>query len=147
MSSAASCCSSWRSPITSPRSSSRAAGAARAAAAAGILVGLLWIGAPVQAAASGVHRARGAGAQDSLRHGPTPFHVMLRSAVVPGWGQVTNHKLIKAVVVVGGEGLLVSKALDELRKENDAVDLASSIDPNLDPLGHDAALASIERHY
>jgi len=72
---------------------------------------------------------------------------MLRSAVVPGWGQLTNHKLIKAVVVVGGEGLLVYKSVDELRKENDAVALASSIDPNVDPLGHDAALAAIERHY
>jgi len=72
---------------------------------------------------------------------------MLRSAAVPGWGQVTNHKLIKAVAVVGGEGLLVYKALDELRKENDAVDLASSIDPNVDPVGHDAALAAINRHY
>jgi uncharacterized protein DUF5683 len=45
---------------------------------------------------------------------------MLRSAIVPGWGQVVNHKYIKAVLVVGGEGLLISKAVQEYQKELDA---------------------------
>jgi len=52
---------------------------------------------------------------------------MLRSAIVPGWGQVVNHKLIKAVLVVGGEGLLVSKALDEYHKEQDAANIGDAL--------------------
>jgi len=52
---------------------------------------------------------------------------MLRSAIVPGWGQVVNHKLIKAVIVVGGEGLLISKALDEYHKEQDAANIGDAV--------------------
>ena len=52
---------------------------------------------------------------------------MLRSGVVPGWGQVVNHKWIKAVVVVGGEGLLISKALDEYHKEQDAANIGDAL--------------------
>src|SRR5690242_607674 len=33
--------------------------------------------------------------RDSL-HRAKPFTVMLRSAAVPGWGQVYNHKYVKA---------------------------------------------------
>ncbi len=47
---------------------------------------------------------------------------MLRSAAVPGWGQVYNHKLLKAGVVVAGEGLLALQAIRELKRENQAVD-------------------------
>lgn len=66
-------------------------------------------------------------AADSLRHGPKPFSVMLRSAAVPGWGQVTNHKYLKAGLVVTGEGLLVFEALQELKRENQAVDRQTAI--------------------
>ena len=52
---------------------------------------------------------------------------MLRSAAVPGWGQITNHKWLKAVVVVGGEGLLISKALSEYRKEQDAANIGDAV--------------------
>jgi len=52
---------------------------------------------------------------------------MFRSAIVPGWGQVVNHKLIKAVVVVGGEGLLISKALDEYHKEQHAANIGDAL--------------------
>ncbi|HEX3113011.1 MAG TPA: DUF5683 domain-containing protein, partial [Candidatus Eisenbacteria bacterium] len=41
---------------------------------------------------------------DTTKHRSSPFKVMLRSAVVPGWGQVYNGKLLKAGVVVAGEG-------------------------------------------
>lgn len=47
---------------------------------------------------------------------------MLRSTAVPGWGQIYNHKLIKAAVVMGGEGILISKAVSEFRKEQDAAE-------------------------
>ncbi len=64
---------------------------------------------------------------DSLPHRAKPFTVMLRSAAVPGWGQVYNHKLLKAVAVVSVEGLLAFSALREYRLENDAVDRQSAI--------------------
>jgi len=64
---------------------------------------------------------------DSLRHRSRPFLVMLRSAAVPGWGQLYNHKYLKAVGVVAGEGLLAYQAWSEYRKENDAVDRLSAI--------------------
>ena len=111
---------------------------------------LLALSAPAASAASAVAGAAGApnakrGAPpDSARHFPSPLSVMLRSAIVPGWGQVVNHKLIKAVLVVGGEGLLISKALDEYHKEQDAADLASRA---ADPDAYQAALVSKDRHY
>jgi hypothetical protein len=61
-----------------------------------------------------------------------PFKVMLRSAVVPGWGQLYNHQPLKAGLVIGGEGFLVGSALRELSLQNDAkqraVDAAASGD-------------------
>lgn len=50
---------------------------------------------------------------------------MLRSAVVPGLGQVTNHAWIKAAVVVAGEGYLGYRAWRAWRLELDAVDHAN----------------------
>jgi hypothetical protein len=64
---------------------------------------------------------------DSIPHRPRPFFVMLRSAAVPGWGQLYNRKYLKAAVVVAGEGLLVSQVLNAYRKENDAVDRLSAL--------------------
>jgi len=58
---------------------------------------------------------------DSLPRRSRPFFVMVRSAVVPGWGQVYNHKFLKAGMVVAGEGFLGYKAWQELQRENDAV--------------------------
>ena len=113
-----------------------------AAIAAALL--LAFCGAAPRADAANV---RGGAPADSARHFPSPFSVMLRSAVVPGWGQVTNHKWIKAVVVVAGEGLLVTKALDEYHKEVDATDLASRLDPIADEPAYVAALESKDRHY
>jgi len=52
---------------------------------------------------------------------------MLRSAAVPGWGQVYNRKYLKAAAVVGVEGLLAYGALHELGLENDAVDRQSAL--------------------
>jgi hypothetical protein len=54
-----------------------------------------------------------------------PRWVMLRSLVVPGWGQVHNRAWIKAVAVAGGETWMVlrlredSRALDRLRQQVD----------------------------
>lgn len=77
--------------------------------------------------------AKGGAPPDTSRHLPSPFSVMLRSAIVPGWGQITNRKLIKAVVVAGGEGFLIYKALGEYQKEQDAINAGDAL--------------SEERHY
>lgn len=59
---------------------------------------------------------------DSVHHRASPFSVMARSAVLPGWGQLYNHKPIKATVVFGGEGFLWYKAWTEFQKEQDAAE-------------------------
>jgi hypothetical protein len=82
---------------------------------------------------------------DTTQRRASPFKVMLRSAVLPGWGQMYNGKPLKAVVVVAGEGFLVYKALDELSKENDAVDRLSQV-PDGSP-EHDQAQDDREKHY
>jgi hypothetical protein len=48
-----------------------------------------------------------------------PFWVMMRSMAVPGWGQATNGKWIKAVVFAGAEGALLTGLAreDHLREE------------------------------
>jgi len=84
---------------------------------------------------------------DSLPHRAKPFTVMLRSAAVPGWGQVTNHKYLKAVAVVGVEGLLVYGALREWKHENDAVDRQTAIlAAGGDPEGPDYLLAEQDKN-
>ena len=86
---------------------------------------------------------------DTTKRRASPFKVMLRSTVLPGWGQMYNGKPLKAAVIVAGEGFLVYKALDELSKENDAVELLNSLDPT-DP-NNAAAIADAqddkEKHY
>ncbi len=79
-------------------------------------------------------------AADSLANRSKPFTVMLRSAAVPGWGQVYNHKYLKAGLVVAGEGLLVFEALQELKRENQAVDRQSAIGNASDPAYIEAGL-------
>ncbi|MDI6807529.1 MAG: DUF5683 domain-containing protein [Candidatus Eisenbacteria bacterium] len=49
----------------------------------------------------------------------TPFFVMMRSGVIPGWGQVHNHKYLKGAGVFLLEGALAFKIYDENRKVND----------------------------
>ena len=83
-------------------------------------------------------------APDTTKHRSSPFKVMLRSAALPGWGQVYNGKLLKAGVVVAGEGFLVYKALAELSKENDAVDRISSSVPESPE--YDQAIDDRESH-
>lgn len=52
---------------------------------------------------------------------------MLRSAAIPGWGQLYNHKVVKAGLVVAGEGLLAYEAVQELKRENQAIDRQAAI--------------------
>ena len=56
----------------------------------------------------------------------TPRWVMLRSLVVPGWGQWHNHSFVKAAALGGVEGWLVTRmvsdnrSLDRLRRDVEA---------------------------
>lgn len=91
------------------------------------------------------HTARGGAKADSTRHRSPPFKVMLRSAVLPGWGQAYNGKYWKTAIVVGGEGFLIYKAFQELGKENDAVDLLSTLTPGTPE--YEAAAEAKDTHY
>jgi hypothetical protein len=73
-----------------------------------------------------------------------PFFVMARSAVVPGWGQVYNRQPLKAIVVVAGEGFLVSRIVHELHAQNDAIDRIAAAYP--DTPEYDAAVADELTH-
>ena len=86
---------------------------------------------------------------DTTKRRASPFKVMLRSTVLPGWGQMYNGKPLKAAVIVAGEGFLVYKALDELSKENEAIDRLNALlaqDPNNDAAIEDAQ-DDKEKHY
>ncbi|HEU5311004.1 MAG TPA: DUF5683 domain-containing protein [Candidatus Eisenbacteria bacterium] len=82
---------------------------------------------------------------DTTKRRASPFKVMLRSTVLPGWGQMYNGKPLKAAVIVAGEGYLVYKALDELSKENDAVDRMEQVP--IDSPEWIAAQDDKEKHY
>ncbi len=80
---------------------------------------------------------------DSSAPRAKPFGVMLRSAVVPGWGQFYNRKYAKGVVVVAGEGFLAYKAWDEFRQEKDA---AAKAAVSVDDAEYQAALGDRALH-
>jgi hypothetical protein len=44
-----------------------------------------------------------------------PFWVMVRSAAIPGWGQVYNHKWIKSIVLGGTESAFIYGVVSEDR--------------------------------
>src|SRR3989441_9125302 len=114
------CCFSFSRSRTPSRRNRAAASGAACLGVACLLLAIAGLGRALPAAAQPAIGARPARA-DSV-HRSKPFYVMLRSAAVPGWGQVSNHKYLKAGIVVAGEGVLVLEALQELKRENQAVD-------------------------
>ena len=58
----------------------------------------------------------------------SPMGAMIRSAILPGWGQVYNHKYIKALVYLGGESYFIyrysaiDKDVNKLKNDNAAED-------------------------
>jgi hypothetical protein len=86
-----------------------------------------------------------AGAPARARWFDQPRWVMLRSLVVPGWGQLHNRAWAKALLIAGGEGLLGvrmlddRRALDRLQREAGAAERAG------DPAGYAAAAAAYNR--
>jgi len=55
------------------------------------------------------------------RQGPLdqPRYVMLRSLLVPGWGQAHNHAWVKAALIAGGEGKFIADLVGDDRKLKD----------------------------
>jgi hypothetical protein len=113
------CCFSFsRSRTRSRRNSATALGAACLALL--LAIGGAGFALPPRASAQPVLGSRPARA-DSV-HRSKPFYVMLRSAVIPGWGQAYNDKYLKAGIVLAGEGALAFQVLQERKRENQAVD-------------------------
>ncbi|MCP4633048.1 MAG: hypothetical protein GY855_08975 [candidate division Zixibacteria bacterium] len=50
---------------------------------------------------------------------PNPTGALLRSVVIPGWGQFYNKKYIKAGVVAAGESILLYYLIDNWKKVKD----------------------------
>ncbi|MGH8004300.1 MAG: DUF5683 domain-containing protein [Limisphaerales bacterium] len=57
------------------------------------------------------------GKKSNLR---SPSGALLRSLAIPGWGQVYNKKYFKALIVAGGQGVLLGTAIVEWRRASDA---------------------------
>ncbi len=84
-----------------------------------------------------------------------PRWVMLRSLVLPGWGQVHNHAWLKAALVVAGEGTLGYRVVNDrrnlsrLKREADAALLAGNQTLQFDLLDQHNALvdASVSRQW
>jgi hypothetical protein len=58
----------------------------------------------------------------------SPGGALRRSLLIPGWGQIYNKKPFKAVVIAGGQGVLLGTALAEWKRASDAkkdLDLAN----------------------
>lgn len=55
-----------------------------------------------------------------------PAGIMVRSLVVPGWGQAANRRYWKAAVVAGVEGFLIFRAVEAGLNERDANDAAAT---------------------
>ncbi len=63
----------------------------------------------------------------------SPMGALLRSVVVPGWGQLYNRKYIKAGLVAGFETFFLIKAVDWWRRTEDQYDLVQNSPEELQP--------------
>ena len=79
--------------------------------------------------------------QDSLavdRHKSSPTGALLRSALIPGWGQLYNGKYIKAGIFAVGEGYLIWHICRDWRDANrHESNFKSSTDPQYQALEFD----------
>jgi hypothetical protein len=79
---------------------------------------------------------------------PSPFRRSLRSAVVPGWGQLTNGKPKKAVVQFGVQSYLLTRIVIESRDAGQANRAADALRGMEDAAGEvDRLEAKAEDHY
>lgn len=96
--------------------------------------------------AAGERLSRADSAAAAAHPKTAPYKVMLRSAVVPGWGQMYNHQPLKAALVVGGEGFLVAKAIHELHLQNRSLQRAADLEALGDVAGQEAATLEADLH-
>jgi hypothetical protein len=61
------------------------------------------------------HRAGGRLAAKPPGRWDAPRYVMMRSAILPGWGQFHNHAWVKGLAIAGGEIALISGIVDDNR--------------------------------
>jgi hypothetical protein len=72
-----------------------------------------------------------------------PFWVMMRSAVVPGWGQAYNHSWLKAAGVATAEVYLISQIVEDTR---DLDRLSAEIDAARADNDADAEVAAVDAY-
>ena len=64
----------------------------------------------------------------------SPKGAMIRSAIIPGWGQVYNKKYIKALVYLGGESYFIyrysaiDKDVNKLKTDENLIDAENKIE-------------------
>lgn len=73
------------------------------------------------------------GQQDSLRVEATPFRpspmgAFWRSAAVPGWGQLYNRRVVRAVLVSAGRVTLAARLIEKQRLANRLEDEARALE-------------------
>jgi len=101
---------------------------------------------PAPAPAPVARESRADSAAAAARPREAPFKVMMRSAIVPGWGQMYNHQPLKAALVVGGEGFIVMKTIHELHLQNQAIQRAADAEAVGDLAAQDAATLDSDLH-
>ncbi len=70
-------------------------------------------------------RSAGTAASEKKINFRSPSGALLRSLAIPGWGQIYNKKYFKAVIVAGGQGVLLGTAIVEWKRATDAKNDAS----------------------
>ena len=95
--------------------------------------------------------APAARADDAVPVGtPRPFARAVRSAVFPAWGQLTNGKSKKAVVLFTAQTYLITRVLGESRAAHEADRRAATFAGREDPAGlalGKAARANAQEHF
>jgi hypothetical protein len=77
-------------------------------------------------AAGSLPSGEGGGRDGASERWPNPTVTLLKSMAVPGWGQITNGRYVKAAVAIGLETWFIAGAVTEWRRANDALDLFRS---------------------
>jgi hypothetical protein len=95
----------------------------------------------VLAEASARRRAR-EGGPVQVRRFDAPRWVMLRSAVLPAWGQVHNHAWLKAIGVAAGEIALGAQIWEDERQLDRLAAAADRAQDANDEAGYDAAITA-----
>ncbi|MGE5175982.1 MAG: DUF5683 domain-containing protein [Hyphomicrobiales bacterium] len=90
--------------------------------------------------------SRADSAAAAARPRTAPFKVMMRSALVPGWGQLYNHQPLKAALVIGVEGFFVAKTIHELDLQNRSLQQAADAEAVGDLAAQDAATLEADLH-